>query len=98
MPGKFILKGDVKRDVPALPHAPVWMLLVSALFGGMLTATVVWFWQQDWVFAILLALIGSSFAALLAAAFLLAAKSSFGRALLFLRRQHWSAKNVRRKA
>ena len=97
MPGKFILKGDVKRDVPALPHAPVWMLLVSALVGGMLTATVVWFWQQDWVFAIPLALIGSSFAALLAAAFL-AAKSSFGRALFFLGRQHWSAKNGRRKA
>ena len=87
-----------EKSVPALPRALVWMLLVSALFGGTLTATVVWFWQQDWMLAVPLALIGSSFAALLAGAFLFAAESYFGHALFFLGRQHWSAKNVRRKA
>ena len=44
--------------------------------------------QQDWVFALLLALIGSSFAALLAVAFLGAVRSSSARAFLAYLRQH----------
>ena len=45
------------------------VLIVSALFGGVFTATLVWFWQRDLVFVLLLAPIGGSFAALLGAAF-----------------------------
>ena len=42
------------------------VLIVSALFGGVFTATLVWFWQRDLVFVLLLAPLGGSFAALLA--------------------------------
>ena len=45
------------------------VLIVSALFGGVFTATLVWFWQRDLVLVLLLAPIGGSFAALLGAAF-----------------------------
>jgi hypothetical protein len=37
-------------------------LLTSAWLGGVLTATLVWLWQDDWVFALLLAADGHALA------------------------------------
>jgi hypothetical protein len=64
-------------------------LLISACLGGVLTATLVWRWQGDWMFVLLLAPIGSSFATLLAAAFLTVVRSSSARTFLASQRQRW---------
>jgi type IV secretory pathway TrbL component len=61
------------------------LLLVSALLGGMLTATLFWFWQGSLVVAFLAAPFGGSFAALLAAVFLAFVRSSSIRALFGFR-------------
>lgn len=70
-------------------RASAGVLLVSALLGGVLTATLVWLWQRDSTFALLLALIGSSFAALLAGAMLIVTGSFSARAFLAYLRQRW---------
>jgi len=65
--------------------ASMWLLLVSALLGGMLTATLFWFWQGSLVVAFLAAPFGGSFAALLAAVCLAFVRSSSIRALFGFR-------------
>ena len=65
--------------------ASMWLLLVSAQLGGMLTVTLFWFWQGSLLVAILAAPFGGSFAALLAAVFLAFVRSSSIRALFAFR-------------
>ena len=61
------------------------LLLVSALLGGMLTATLFWFWQGSLVVAFLVAPFGGSFATLLAGVCLAVVRSSSIRALFGFR-------------
>ena len=72
-------------------------LLTSAWLGGVLTATLVWLWLGNWVFALLLAPIGGSFATLLAAVFLAVVKSSSVRTFLTTQRQRWWERKSRTK-
>jgi hypothetical protein len=74
------------------------VLLISALLGGVLAATLVWLWLDDWVFALLLAPFGGSLATLLAATFLVAARFSSDRTFLASQRQRWRERKARRNA
>ena len=68
------------------------LLLFAALLGGLLTSILLWFWLGNLAVALLVAPLGGSFAALLAAAFLAAVRSSSIRAFFASWSQGWSEK------
>jgi hypothetical protein len=87
-----------EEGIHTVQIAPMQVLLISALLGGVLAATLVWLWLDDWVFALLLAPFGGSLATLLAATFLVAAEFSSVRTFLASQRQRWRERKARRNA